>query len=200
MSTPLSKKAEKSEITRAALIRVAREMFTERGYAGSPTEEIVERAGVTRGALYHHFVDKRGLFEAVYESVLQEVSLRTMMAATAVSGTAWEKMTAGLEAYIRASLGPSVRQVVMVDGPSVLGWESCGEINSRYGQQLIRSALAEAMREGSMADFPIDTLTNLLGGSVREAVLLVEQAEDREQALGEVLLTFGAILRGLKAD
>lgn len=174
-------------------------MFAERGYAASPTEEIVEKAGVTRGALYHHFGDKRGLFHAVFETVLQEVSARTRQAAISATGTPWERMTRGLEAYIRASLDPDVQQIVIVDGPAVLGWETCRQINASYGLSLVRSALGEAMRAGAMIDVPLETLAHLLTGSVREAVSLVEHAEDREKALGEVLVAFTSLLNGLKA-
>src|SRR4029077_16621223 len=119
-----SRKAEQSLQTRAALIGAARELFAQRGYADVGTEEIVRAAGVTRGALYHHFEGKRELFEAVYVQI--EVELAERIAAGALNaGESWaplEAMRAGAEMFLDACTDAEVQQIVLLDGPSVLGW------------------------------------------------------------------------------
>jgi AcrR family transcriptional regulator len=196
----MTKKSEKSEATRGALLAAARRLFTERGYASTPTEEIVRQAEVTRGALYHHFEDKRGLFLCVLEGLLQEVAMRTVDAATAAEGTAWERMQAGLEAYLRASLDPAVQQIVIQDGPAVLGWRDWGKVNSSYGLNLVGSALAKAIEEGVMKPASVETIAHLLSGAIGEGVSIVQHAEDRERALADVLESFGLLLDGLKNE
>src|ERR1700751_2752847 len=121
---PASRKAEQSLQTSAALIAAARQLFAQRGYADVGTEEIVRAAGVTRGALYHHFAGKRDLFEAVYERI--EVELAERIAATALQdnpASPREAMGAGTEMFLAASAEPETQRIVLLDGPSVLGWD-----------------------------------------------------------------------------
>src|SRR3954447_19363244 len=127
-------KAEQTERTRAALIAAGRALFAERGFADTSTEELVRAAGVTRGALYHHFRDKRDLFEAVYEDV--EQSLVAEIASSVTTATdPLEVLRQGADASLTACLAPAVRRIGPLDGPSVLGWERWREIDqpSRLG-------------------------------------------------------------------
>src|ERR1044071_9643614 len=112
--------AERTEATRGALIAAARPLFAERGYAGVGTEEIVRAAGVTRGALYHHFEGKKGLFEAVYERI--EAALAPRIAPGALAGGAkapLDAMRAGAEMFLQACTEPEAQRIVLLDGPSV---------------------------------------------------------------------------------
>src|SRR5262245_65846481 len=115
-----SRRDQHSAATRAALVRVARRLFAEYGYAGTATEDVVRRAGVTRGALYHHFRDKRDLFAAVVEQVEQDVLERVAEAALS-ERDAWEAQRAAIGAYLDVCLEPAVQRIVLVDAPSVLG-------------------------------------------------------------------------------
>src|SRR5436190_1557994 len=128
----MSSRAQQSEATRRKLLRVGRDLFTRNGFSDVPTEEIVRRAGVTRGALYHHFRDKRDLFAAVVEQVEQEVLERVAEAALAESD-AWEQQRAAIDAYLDVCLEPAVQRIVLVDAPSVLGLEAWRDIEARYG-------------------------------------------------------------------
>src|SRR3954467_8405259 len=108
--------------TREALIDAALALFTERGYAGVGTEEIVARAKVTRGALYHHFTDKRALFRAVFERV--EGDLMERIGATMeVADDPWDLMVKGMTSFLDACEEPAVKQISLTDAPAVLGWE-----------------------------------------------------------------------------
>src|SRR5690348_2578258 len=125
-------KAEQREATTAALIAAARELFAERGYANVGTEEIVQRAGVTRGALYHHFKGgKEELFRAVLVQLSAELMQRVVEAAGATNDP-FEELVAGADAFLDASMTPEIQRIVLIDGPSVLGWEVWRAIDSDH--------------------------------------------------------------------
>src|SRR3954462_8287582 len=179
--------AERSEATRGALIAAARPLFAGRGYAGVGTEEIVRAAGVTRGALYHHFAGKRELFEAVY--VQLEVELAERIAEGALrSGAAapLEAMRAGAEMFLQACTVPEVQQIVLLDGPSVLGWDRWREIGAEYGLGLIEATLQAGVDAGEIVEQPVRPLAHLLMGALDEAAMLVARAEDPAAMRAEV--------------
>jgi len=192
---------ERSEATREALIEAARPLFAERGFAGVGTEEIVRAAGVTRGALYHHFDDKRELFAAVYEQV--EIELAERIAASALEdnvSSPLEAMRAGAEMFLVASTEPAVQQIVLLDGPAVLGWDRWREIAAEHGLGLIEASLQAAIEAGAIVAQPVRPLAHILMGALDEAAMLVARAEDPEQMRAEVGQTLGALLDGLSRD
>jgi AcrR family transcriptional regulator len=193
--------AERSEATRTALVDAARPLFAERGYAGIGTEEIVRAAGVTRGALYHHFDGKRELFEAVYVQI--EVELAERIADGALSSGAaapLEAMRAGAEMFLQACTDPEVQQIVLLDGPSVLGWDRWREIGAEHGLGLIEATLQAAVDAGAIAEQPVRPLAHVLMGALDEAAMLVARAEDPEAARAEVGRTLDTLLAALSAD
>ncbi|HEU4736111.1 MAG TPA: TetR family transcriptional regulator [Solirubrobacterales bacterium] len=193
--------AERSQSTRQALVAAARPLFAKRGYAGVGTEEIVRAAGVTRGALYHHFAGKRELFEAVYEQI--EVELAERIAAGALQANAaspLEAMRAGAEMFLRVSTEPEAQQIVLLDGPSVLGWDRWREIAAAHGLGLIEATLQAAIDAGSIDPQPVRPLAHVLMGALDEAAMLVARAEDPDEMRAEVGQTLGALLGGLSRD
>jgi AcrR family transcriptional regulator len=191
-------KAARSEATRAELVATATRLYAEHGYAGVGTEEIVRQAGVTRGALYHHFVDKRALFRAVHESVERDVVRRI---ADVVIGIAdpWDRLIAGMRTYLDLCMEPTVRQISLVDGPSVLGWKEWREIDARYGLRMVEAALEAAMEAGLLRRRPVIPLAHLLLAAMAEAGLMVATAADpaaERAAVEEPLLT---LLAGFRA-
>lgn len=190
--------AERSEATRAALIDAARPLFAERGYAGVGAEEIVRAAGLTRGALYHHFGGKRDLFEAVYERLEAELAQR--IAEGALGGGATDPlaaMRAGAEMFLRACTEPDVQRIVLLDGPSVLGWDRWREIAAEHGLGLIEATLRAAVEAGAIAEQPVAPLAHVLMGALDEAAMLVARAEDPELMRAEVGRTLDSLLAGL---
>jgi AcrR family transcriptional regulator len=190
--------AERSESTRAALVEAARALFAERGYAEVGTEEIVRAAGVTRGALYHHFEGKRELFEAVYERV--EVELAERIAAGALAANAaspLEAMRAGSEMFLAACTEPAVQRIALLDGPSVLGWDRWREIAAEHGLGLIEGSLQAAIDAGEIEAQPVRPLAHVLMGALDEAAMLVARAEDPGLMRAEVGRTLSALLNGL---
>jgi AcrR family transcriptional regulator len=192
--------AERSEATRDALIGAARGLFAQRGYADVGTEEIVRAAGVTRGALYHHFEGKRSLFEAVYERV--EVELAERIAAGALAGGVADPlaaMRAGAEMFLQACTEPEAQRIVLLDGPSVLGWDRWREIAAEHGLGLIEATLQAAIDAGAIAEQPVRPLAHVLMGALDEAAMLVARAEDPERMRAEVGRTLDSLLAGLSA-
>jgi AcrR family transcriptional regulator len=192
-----STKAERAEATRASLVRVARDLFAERGYAGVGTEEIVRRAEVTRGALYHHFRDKKDLFRAVHEQVEREL-VESLGERIAGLDDARELLATGVRSFLDACTDPALARISLLDAPSVLGWAEWREIDARYGMGLVRLGLEAAMQQGVIARQDPDPLAHLLLAALGEAALLIANAEDPQTARTEVEGPLLALLDGLQ--
>jgi len=198
-----SLKAERSEATRAELISVARRLFAERGYTGVGTEEIVRAAGVTRGALYHHFESKRELLAAVYEQVERELTERIATEAFAGGQAPADPVAAlrlGAELFLDACLEPDVQRIVLLDAPAVLGWERWREVASRYGLGLIEATLQAAIDAGAIAPQPAGPLAHVLMGALDEAAMYVARAEDRVAARAQMGAALSHLLDAFAAD
>ena len=191
MRTRRRTQAERSEATQAALIATARRLFAEGGYSGVSTEQIVRAAGVTRGALYHHFDGKAGLFRAVFEQIEAELAERFATEALSKEDP-WEALVAGLDLFLEVCGEPEVRQIALLDAPSVLGWTTWREIESRYSLGLIQAGLQSLIDAGIAEPQPIDPLAHAMLGMLTEAGLYVAGAEDADAARDEM----GRVLRG----
>jgi AcrR family transcriptional regulator len=187
---------ERSEATRGELVAAARRLFAERGYAGVGTEEIVRAAGVTRGALYHHFAGKPQLFEAVYEQVERELTEKIANAALGGSDP-MAALRLGTEMFLDACLEPEVQRIALLDAPAVLGWERWREIAAEQGLGLVEAALGAAMEAGQIARQPLRPLAHVMMGALDEAAMLVARAEDTKRARAEVEEILNGILEGL---
>lgn len=193
--------AERSEATREALIAAARPRFAESGYAGVGTEEIVRAAGVSRGALYHHFEGKRELFAAVYERVERELAERIATGALGAGASSpLEAMRAGAEMFLAACTEPEAQRIVLLDGPSVLGWDRWREIAAEHGLGLIEASLGAAIEAGEIEAQPVRPLAHILMGALDEAAMLVARAEDPGAMRTQVRRALGSLLDGLRAD
>src|SRR3954451_10692474 len=198
MNVKPSRKVEQSEATHAALIAAARPLFAERGFAGVGTEEIVRAAGVTRGALYHHFSGKDDLFRAVFEQIESEVTERIAQGALSDPDPV-AALRAGAEMFLDACLEPEVQRIVLIDAPSVLGWEGWREVASAYGLGLIKAGLAGAIEAGALAPQPVDPLAHVLMGALDEAAMYVAQADDPKKAREEAASIFEHLIESLRA-
>lgn len=194
-----TKKAEQSEATRTALIGVARRLFAEHGYSGTATEEVVKLAGVTRGALYHHFKDKKDLFLAVYEEIQQEVADRIIgSVAKEMHDDPWDGLIVGCQAFLDTQLDPEI-QTIAGDGGSVLSWEIREEINNRCGLGLMKSGLKKAMEAGAIEEQPIELLAQMIHGALHEAAHAMVRAEDQYAARAQVGESLTRMLEGLRS-
>lgn len=165
--------ADRRAATRAALLAAARSEFVERGYAAAATEQVVRRAGVTRGALYHHFPDKAALLEAVVEAVAAEIR-DAVLAASGGSATARDALVDGARAYLDACLGAEARSIYLVDGPAVLGWRRWREIDGAHSGRLLREGIVAVLADAPGRD--VDALTTLVSGAFNEAALWLADA------------------------
>jgi AcrR family transcriptional regulator len=186
-----------AQATRDALIRAALKLFTKHGYAGVGTEEIVARAKVTRGALYHHFSDKRDLFRAVFERVEGELMARigTRMEA---SDDPWELMLAGMRSFLDACEEPAVKQIALTDAPSVLGWQEWREIDNRHGLGLTRAALQGAVDAGVVRPIAVEPMAHLFVAALSEAAFVIAYSDHPRRARAEVEQALVQLIEGLR--
>jgi AcrR family transcriptional regulator len=190
--------AERSAATRGALVRAARELFARDGYAATGREAIVERAGVTRGAMYHHFADKEALFRAVFEEIEAEVMAKAAGAAMSVPPEdPLGQLRAGSLAYLDVALDPAVQRICLLDAPAVLSPAARQEVMDAYAVGLVREVLAAAVDKGALRPQPLEPLTNVLLAALQEAALYVARADDQEAARADVGLTIGHLLGSL---
>ncbi|MBV8956997.1 MAG: TetR/AcrR family transcriptional regulator [Solirubrobacterales bacterium] len=195
---PPRTKAAQREATVAALVGAARELFAARGYAAVGTEEIVQRAGVTRGALYHHFRGgKEDLFRAVLVQVSAETTERVLAAAGAIDD-AWDSLIAGTDAFLDASASEEVQRIMLVDGPAVLGWDVWRAADGDYALRMLEQALARAIEAGRIVPQPTRPLAHVLLGAIDEAAMVVARADDPLQARAEMGRTVRRLLEGLR--
>jgi AcrR family transcriptional regulator len=175
---PRRSQGERRATTRAALLAAARELFAAKGFAGAGREEIVERAGVTRGAMYHHFASKEELFQAVYEEVEAEVMARVVEAA-APARDELEMLRLGSHAYLEVAARAEVRRICLLDAPAVLAPELRRELAEGHGLGVIRETLRACMDAGLVREHPVDVLAHVYLAALLECATLVAEGEDR---------------------
>ncbi|OCW87141.1 TetR family transcriptional regulator [Nocardia farcinica] len=179
--------AERTAATRASLIDAGRKLFGERGFADVGTQEIVAEAGVTRGALYHQFDNKKGLFVAVYDDVEQSIVAQI---AAAVGERAGEDplaaLKAGMRLFLRLCTEPEVHRITLVEAPSVLGWSEWRARGEEFGFALVEGLIAAAIATGQAVEQPTRPLAHVAIGALDEAALFVAAADDREAATEQV--------------
>jgi AcrR family transcriptional regulator len=199
-STPthVGRRETEARATREALIEAAIELFTERGYAAVGTEEIVARAKVTRGALYHHFEDKRDLFRAVFQRVEGGLMERIGARMKAASDP-WELMLNGMRSFLDACEEPAVKQVALTDAPSVLGWQEWREIDNRHGLGLTRTALEGAVAAGVLRPIAVEPMAHLFVAALSEAAFVIAYADRPRKARAEVEEALLHLVEGLRA-
>ena len=183
---------ERSSATQAALIAAAREAFVVRGYAATSTPDLVEAAGVTRGALYHHFADKQALFRAVVEA--EAAAVATEVEAGAADGSPLEALISGGQAYLAAMAVPGRTRLLLIEAPAVLGRAEADAIDAQHGVRTLREGLAAAIEQQAIAPIPVEAAAKLLGAAFDRAALEIAQGSDRESCLA----VLRALIEGLR--
>jgi AcrR family transcriptional regulator len=175
--------AERTEATRGRLIATARRLFAENGFAPTSTEEILGEAQVSRGALYHHFSSKTDLFRAAFEAVEDDLTAKILEVATAGGETDPIRiLELGFDAFLDQCLNPEVQRIVMLDGPTVLGWDAWHELDERYAFGTIKAVLAVAAETGRIDAAAVEPTTHLLVGAIMQAGMVVARADDATTA------------------
>jgi len=181
-----------AETTRAALLGVARRLFALRGYPDVSIEEIVQAAGVTKGALYHHFKDKLELFRGVVEQIEKAVQER-LLAAASQPGDGLARLRAACHAYLDACTEDEVGRIVVLDSPAVLGWDAWCKLSRSYGLGFFVERL-RAVREDDPA---IESTAQMLMGALNVAGRVIAQSDDRPAARSQVGQTIDRLLAGV---
>ena len=192
------KQADRTAATRAALIRAGCRLFAEHGFAGVGTETLVREAGVSRGALYHQFGDKTGLFANVLAHVESEVTERLAAAVSeSDAGDFVVAMMRAMDAWLDACDSPEVQRIVLVDGPSVLGWTRWRSICQPHVLGLVESVLAKSIADGELLPLPAKPLAHILLAIADEAALYVNALHDRTAARAEIVQIVEPLIRAL---
>ncbi|WP_305792126.1 TetR/AcrR family transcriptional regulator [Stappia sp. 28M-7] len=184
--------SERSAEMRGELIAAGRRLFAEKGFADTSTPEIVAAAGVTRGALYHHFADKTALFAAVFEAESREVA-REIEDESNDAASAREALLAGARAYFTAMRAPGRCRILLVDGPAALGPNEAIRLDALHAGRTLREGLTEALAQGALRALPLDALTGVLSAAFDRAALDIASGADETGFLA----VFAALVDGL---
>jgi AcrR family transcriptional regulator len=190
---------ERRAATRAALLAAGRRLFASEGYEAVSSEQIVAAAGVTRGALYHHFDGKRGLFAEVFEQVEAELAGRFDLGGLESTGPL-DVLLVSVDQFLELSLEAEVQRIALLDGPAVLGWEAWHEVERRYGLALIEAGLSAAMEAGEIRRLPVAELSLMLLGAFTEAALQLARADDPDAAKARATTAMRGLIEGLRAQ
>jgi AcrR family transcriptional regulator len=185
--------------TRRAILVAARHTFAQRGYTGTPLEAIVDAAGLTKGALYHHFENKAAVFEAVYIEMAQEVATQVQAAVLACRGGAWDRVVAALDAFFVASSEPAYVRIVLRDAPHVLGAHHGRELDQAIGVGLVGGLVADLLRDGARR-LPIEATARIVLAAASEVAIAMAFADDPEQVRREGTAVLVALLDGLRTS
>ncbi len=188
--------SERTQATTGQLIAAAAALFAADGYSATSLDSVAARAGVTKGAVYHHFAGKRELFAAVYER--EQLRLAELIAVASRRETdSWDAFYAGCRAFLEASLDPGVQRITLLDAPAALGWQGMRDIEATHSMALLKQGLRAAMKAGRIADRPVEPLAHLLFGATCEAAMLIARSDDQREATRRSLADLKALLDGL---
>jgi AcrR family transcriptional regulator len=189
-------RAEQRLETRRTLVAQARRLFARHGYAAVSLADITSAAAVTKGAFYHNFTSKADLFREIVEQVQHEVADRVAAAAD-VHQDPWEQLLAGCRTFLAVSRDPEVQQIMLIDGPSVLGWNQWRAMDEASSARHLTEALTTLIDNGTIPDQPVEPLTRLLSGAMNEAALWLARSTDPGD-LPAVTMALTRMLRSLR--
>ncbi len=196
--TPQPLRVKKSEETRQALIDAARRLFTERGYHNVGIREFAAAAGVTRGALYHHFGDKESLFLAVFDAVQRDLMAEAARRHQDPSRPDhWTQLRQDLQIALDTAMDPAVQQVKLIDAPAVLGWKRWRELESRYGLGAILKAVENSIKAGLIRPRPAGALAHLIWAAYSEGAMMIVHSDTPVKTRAEAGEALDALLAGL---
>ncbi|MDL4816982.1 TetR/AcrR family transcriptional regulator [Actinomadura opuntiae] len=191
-----SRREQYVESTRAALLEAGRRHFAERGFADVSAEELVRAAGLTRGALYHHFAGKQGLFEAVFEEFEDRAAARIAAAVAAAGDDPWLRGVECVRAFLDICSEPEYRQIVLLQGPIALGWQRWRELDQRHLGALLEESLNALL--GAAPAHPLRLTAAALYGALTELALSTAEADDPARAREQAVHLVSAMLKGLR--
>ena len=189
----------KGERTKALILATAEELFGNLGYTATSTQQVADQAGLTRGAVYFHFQDKKDLFRAVFEQL--ELRLMERLAAGAAGSTsAWEVLVAGCRIYLDACLGEGFSRTVLLDAPSVLGLEEWRELEDQYALGALKSTIEACVAEGSVRKRPVAPMARMLLACLTEAGMSIARSDRRRTLRKEMGAAVAVFLEGMAIE
>jgi AcrR family transcriptional regulator len=191
-----NKNIERGQATREQLIAVATRLFAARGYDGTSIDAVQQGAGVSRGSLYHHFASKDALFEAVLEEIETRVG-NEVIAAAATTTDPVAGLRAGCLAWVRLAGDPVVQRILLIDAPSVLGWQRWRAMEEAHALGLMKAALQEVAKDGRLPPDLVNMFAHTLLASVNEVALLVARSDHPDDAMKEGTYAVDALLQRL---
>lgn len=196
--TDVASRAEQRAETRRALLVEGRRRFAGDGYHGVVLEEVARAVGVTKGAAYHHFGSKAGLFRAVVAEAQREVGERVAEAADAHDDP-WEQLLAGCRAFLTAGSDPEIQRITLIDAPTVLGWNEWRELDEASSARHLSEVLGELIDSGVLAAQPVEPLTRLLSGAMNEAAVWLARSPGAD-SLEATMDALRLLLDGIRRD
>jgi AcrR family transcriptional regulator len=188
---------QRTETTTTSLVAAARELFAKDGFAATSLDAVVAKAGVTKGALYHHFSGKRDLFAAVFSGEQAKLS-EAIVEAYQRRQEPWEAFEAGAAAFVEACQEPGVQRIFLLDAPTALGWETIRRLESS-SLGMMELGIERAIEAGSIETRPVKPLAHLLFGALCESAMVVARAPDQRAALDEALAELHRLLASLSS-
>lgn len=190
--------AERTEATTTALVAAARELFATRGYDATSLDAVASEAGVTKGAVYHHFDGKRQLFEAVFVGEVER--MRAPLAhAYGRKKDPWDAFAASCRAFLDESLDPGLQRIMLLDAPAAIGWEQIRRLESPMLEGM-EIAISRAIDAGRVESRPPAPLAYFLFGALCEMAMIVARADDQKVAHRQAVAEIGRVLAGLTID
>lgn len=191
------RQAERLEATRTAIVGAATDLFGRQGYVETTMDKIAAAAGIAKGAVYHHFSTKERLFETVFEATTVGLAAHVAAAAAAASDV-WDALSIGTQAYFEACSADATAQIILKDGPAVLGWERWREIDAAHFGRTMPAVLEAAMDQQLIAPQPIEPLARLLLGAVTEAAAACAASASPAETGREHAAAFQSLIEGLR--
>jgi AcrR family transcriptional regulator len=188
---------QESEATAARILDCARVLFARRGFAAVGLDEIAGQAGVTRGAVYHHYASRIGVFRAVHAWAQAEVA-ESINRATACCTDPWQALESGCHAFLEASVREDLRQILLLDAPAALGWAAWRDQDARHSGRLLTDVLTELARTGVIAVESVPACQALLSGAMNEAALWAAAQDDAATGIADAWPTLRRMLAALR--
>lgn len=195
----MKKNKAETEKTIRKLLKIAQNHFTDKGYSNTSLEEIVHEAELTRGAAYHHFRNKKGLFYKVLDNVQKEIADRIEKDASQ-SDDVWKQLEYGCRAFITSAVQSQNVQILLIDGPAVLGLENWRLLDEQNSMRLLREQLEFMKEQGHLKEVSIDAMVHSLSGAMNEAVLWIAKEPNNEQLIEETMVIIELMLKGFSKE
>lgn len=195
----MKKTREETDHTIDTLIEISAELFSIKGYASVSLDEIVDKAGLTRGAVYHHFKNKKGLFSAVFRYAQESIS-EQINRVDDQTDDLWEQLIKGCKLFVKATSQSSVCRIILIDGPAVLGWQTFRKVDQDNAMRLLQNQIVLMQKQGIFRIMPTEVVTHVLSGAMNEAAIWVAEQDNREKALDEAMIAIERMVEGFKVN